>query len=435
MKFILRCLLAALAISAIEAPAAQQPAAGLLVYESVTNYVEVFEFVSIARKNLFDSTIIRPTGQSLSCKTEYIRAVVNYPPLFISPENAAAASDNIRNIESLQERYPKFKGQFQTVEAKWNTAVEAGKQMKLKEPVAQNPSTKAESFSFTTTDGKKYENVTISGTSGTDISVVSDRGIEHVLFEQLPRDMQIRFHYVPQTVVAQDRRDKDALAQQVKDAQSQRAKEAQARQDMEAQTQPGNQGQVEKGQESQAEIPENSARIGSPLKEFINRYGNPSFQKANPPYDQVVLFSNKDYKIYVAIIDGLACGVQYFNSEIYRNLTKQEIAIILKKNDGGAGWMDNENPLMEDYKFVRKDNKAYARVLPPDPFGTIATGINVQFVSGKAIEYISNIKAAEIDKSKRAQEERKRKEEEEKRQEGEYKRQTEEKLRQKAEGL
>ncbi len=218
MKSILRCLLAALAISATSASAAQQPAAGLLVYESVANYIEVFEFVSITRKNLFDSNVIRPTGRSFACKTENIVAVVNYPPLFISPENAAVAKDSIRNIESLAQRYPKLKGQLQAVEAKWNTALEAGMQMKLKEPVAQKQSSKTELFSFTTTDGKKYENVTISGTSGTEISVVTDSGIDHIPFEQLPKDMQARFHYVPQAVIAQAQRGKDVQPQQTKAA-------------------------------------------------------------------------------------------------------------------------------------------------------------------------------------------------------------------------
>ena len=143
MKFIFIRLLTALAIMATTASAAQRPATGLLIYQNVpSTYVEAFEFVSVAKKNLFDSVVIRPTGQGFSCKTEGILAVVNYPPLFVSPENAVEALDNIKNIESLQQQYPKFKGQLQAVEVKWKIAMEAGKQMKVKEPVAQSPSAK-----------------------------------------------------------------------------------------------------------------------------------------------------------------------------------------------------------------------------------------------------------------------------------------------------
>ena len=242
MKFILRCLLAALAISATSASAAQQPAAGLLVYASVANYVEVFEFVSITRKNLFDSTVIRPTGQILSCKTENIVAVVNYPPLFISPENAATASDNIKNIESLQQRYPKFKGQLQAVEAKWNTALEAGKQMKLKEPVAQNPSPKAESFSFTSTTGTRYENVQITSIGDESFGVMTESGVARIPFSDLPEDLR----GIPESVKSIVRKRNEAV-RIAKEAQAQRDKEAQAQRDREVQA------QREKGSEAQAQ--------------------------------------------------------------------------------------------------------------------------------------------------------------------------------------
>jgi hypothetical protein len=71
--------LMSLAIASVSALAAPQPATGLLIYQSVANYVEVFEFASVTQKNLFDSVVIRPNGQEFSCKTEYIVSVVKYP--------------------------------------------------------------------------------------------------------------------------------------------------------------------------------------------------------------------------------------------------------------------------------------------------------------------------------------------------------------------
>lgn len=129
--------------------AAPRAAAGLVIYSSVANYPEIYEFSSITQKNRFDSVVACPDGRSLSCKTESILAVVNYPQGNALPENEEEVQNNIQNIAALQQQYPKFKTQLQLAESKWKNALEIGRQLKRNAPAFSKPSPSPEAVSTT----------------------------------------------------------------------------------------------------------------------------------------------------------------------------------------------------------------------------------------------------------------------------------------------
>lgn len=80
---------------------------------------------------------------------------------------------------------------------------------------------------FTTTDGKKFEGVTVTRIEADGIMVMTDSGIAKIFFARLPEEVQKKYGYDPTKAVRfQQQMQIDAAARRVRDEAAMRAEEA-----------------------------------------------------------------------------------------------------------------------------------------------------------------------------------------------------------------
>jgi len=221
MKFILR-LLIALAVITTACDAGQLSATALLIFKDpLTGYSEAFDVACKSYENRFITKFVLPDGRTEQFQNAGIVAILDYPPENLSPELELQATSTLQTTESLLKQFPQFKPKLETLRTKWENALAATKQLQTASAVTQQSTPSADTISFTTTKGRKYENVTVSGTTDTGITVFSNSGVQFIDFELLPKDIQDRYGYDPAKSAA--RKQKDAVE---KAAQIQRDEEA-----------------------------------------------------------------------------------------------------------------------------------------------------------------------------------------------------------------
>jgi hypothetical protein len=206
MKSIFAVLIA-LALSSIISLAASVPLGFIIYTDPPSTYVNGAEFSSYANTNSAYSTITRTDGESEQVWNSGIIGIINYPEGQPSEADAAQA---LRYIQDLQRKCPQeeFRAYFQAAYTRWQNALTFARRSaevaSQATPSAMAPAQTAndQTLSFVTRDGSKYENVELKGRDGGGITVMTDSGIEHIDFERLEKDLQVRFHYDPAKAAA-----------------------------------------------------------------------------------------------------------------------------------------------------------------------------------------------------------------------------------------
>lgn len=101
---------------------------------------------------------------------------------------------------------------------------------------------------FTTTDGKKLEGVTVTRIEPDGIVVMTDSGIEKIVFTKLPEDVQKKYGFDPAKAAQfQQQRAGTAAMQRVRDAEAMQAEEA-----------------LKRGQQGVASLPKSRPALDAP---------------------------------------------------------------------------------------------------------------------------------------------------------------------------
>jgi hypothetical protein len=203
-------LLTALCCFCIKSEATQLPAKGFLIYTDYpSKYVEACEYAGLQTGGAIYSTVQRPDGKSLQLANGGLLITVDYPPLKPGAEEFKdVARLKIGKIQKLLSQYPQYKEQLQGAMTKWHKAAENFKQQPKPTPATiiipdnEEPDTPDEKLSFVTSEGTKYDNVILTSSDPTGISVRIESGIEHIDFERLPKELQQHFHYDPSQAAA-----------------------------------------------------------------------------------------------------------------------------------------------------------------------------------------------------------------------------------------
>ncbi|RYD85431.1 MAG: hypothetical protein EOP84_02515 [Verrucomicrobiaceae bacterium] len=178
------------------AVAATETARGLVLYaEPPSTYVEAFEYSSLTRQSVRYTTLVRSTGQRAEIHTGGILATVPYPSG--DADSAAKASEQLNQIQTLSRKYPQFRSKLDAAASKWKAAAAAAKAPPVKPaPISASPKVPL-GMVIVTTDGTRYEDVSVTKAEADAISFTHSAGVATVDFLQLSPELQRKYNYDP----------------------------------------------------------------------------------------------------------------------------------------------------------------------------------------------------------------------------------------------
>jgi tetratricopeptide (TPR) repeat protein len=213
MKLLLRFLFS-VAITLPNLLFAQEAFNGILIYHEIpSTYLEVLKYSTIQRNNIQYSTIAFSGGGTRSILNNGILLNISHPPPY--------PSEVVDQLRQLIHTYPDSSTEVTRLVRQISPApTKPGLAAKASTTPRGKPDPAA--VSFVTKDGHVYSNVHVSKANDSELSVTTGDGITHIDFEQLPPDIQKRFHYDSAKSASEKERkraDEEARAKQTKQSQ------------------------------------------------------------------------------------------------------------------------------------------------------------------------------------------------------------------------
>jgi len=333
---------------------------GVVLYdEPPATYVVALEFVTIRTTSVAFVTVTLPDGRKQELPRSGVVAVIDYPPEIPGGSLAKDAATATRNIQALSSKYPQCAVKLNAALTKWTNAV-AFYQQKQK-AATPSPSSTPSQANTLEIGGVKYTNVTLKSFDGGFIDIEHAAGFARIPAIQLKPE-QIAMLNTTSSAVRIDptkiaaATPKAAATPPVRGDPTKAAATSLA-QIPEKPIDP----HTASSKPPEEDFPDGFARIGSPIEEFMKRYGKPIKKWAEPaPCEAEYDFGSKGIRINVGVLNGVAASVVY---EGYA-LTDEQAGALLRKNGNGANWIHNDPSLLADkYPLARADHEVFANII------------------------------------------------------------------------
>jgi len=352
MKSLFSALIA-FAISSITSFGAAAPQGFIIYTDPPSDFVSGAEFTSYLQSNWRYSTIVKADGVQEQVQNSGIIGIINYP---VGQPDQADATQVLQSLQGLQRKcpQPEFRAYFQSAYARWQNALALSKQQRKQAAVADENPVKGNTPSLSlVVNGTNYDDVALTSADDDSAGITHSAGVARIPLAALSKEQITELNNTSAaTKIAPDWRAKEEAAHKAAEAAAKLA-QARAAADNDEQTS-GPSGNIPSADSK------NTAQIGSPLSEFIARYGDDKGENARFPGTS--MFIAKGCYVYVIFMEGKAEKIFY---ETCGEITKEYLMEFLHKNsNGGLTWQENDTgSLPERYPFMRSDSESFAGVI------------------------------------------------------------------------